>query len=164
MNLPFEWDEVWRCTRCAALVRSWWRMPDFDAQRIERDVVRARAKEADPGLKPWLAGAAVLVAVAVVAVVLSIPRSSGLQKRRQASRPACLLFTQMRSAEAAGSLTEDQVRDEATGIARAAEPGTAAVIDAAHQLVTAAFNSGPGTDQFLAAETAMQDACDATKG
>ena len=161
MQMPFEWDESWRCNQCGVVQRSWWRTPDADS--TGRAVAQRRAKEADSGLKPWLAGVAALVALLVVGGVLSIPHTSAADRRRQAARPACGAFAALKSKDASGALSADDLRRQAGAIAGRAAPSVPAVRSAAQQLyvATASVTDGPGTDGFLAAESALDDACEA---
>lgn len=161
LNVPFEWDEAWRCRSCGATNRSWWRTPD--AARREPAIRRRRAKEAESGLRPYLIGAGVLVVVLVIGVIYAIPHTSAAEKRRQASGPACITFDKLKSEEANGSLGLAEVRSRADAIARAAVPGTTALNGAAQRLLAAATSTGPGSDDFLAAETAMDEACEAAR-
>jgi hypothetical protein len=165
LALAVERQESWRCGACNHVTRAWWRTPTArrDAElivvrrrdevvRIERARVRAGVRK-----RRWkiIAGGVVgLVGVLgfVVFVRTAEPTKAG------ATAVTCSHFDRLRTSMATSTLGISEVYAEVAQLK--AESGSADP-HVQQGVVALAVAGRPGTADFLVAQTALADACEA---
>ncbi|HEX2851533.1 MAG TPA: hypothetical protein VHN98_13315 [Acidimicrobiales bacterium] len=165
LSLTPEKQDSWRCQLCGHFTRSWWQAPAPAAHRaavvdrrkrtLKRLEDQRRKAEKRHNRRMYLVAGAlatILLAMGLVTAIRRPPAASDV------GHGVCAQFGHLKTDIVNGTASRDEVSSRIDTLVKAAAKAPPKVASAAAELKDA---GPPGTAQFLVAQTALSDACDA---